>query len=313
MFALLLVLLTLIYANNLLLIPGLLMRKKQLLYFPAIISLLLLYCFVTAFVIRHWYLNTPGLQLSKIIWFIFGKEQAVNIDELSGSAFFTTLITVLIFSLCWYAIDYRKRSRELKESQKAKDATELIFLKNQLNPNFLFNSLDNLRERSLQASESAPELILKLSAILRYLLYESNVPLVPFEKEREIIEAYFELELSRTEKASSFEIVLYNDQENCKVPPLLWLPVLENVFKYGIHFPASETLEFQCSIVENVMQVYSKNPYDQATITNHKNENSGAGLSNLRKRLALLYPEKHQINITQDSSYFIVNVEIQLA
>src|SRR6185437_14342472 len=144
-----------------------------------------------------------------------------------------TLALILFqFTMAWYMTDHAKQQKAIEAAKKKQVEAELNFLKSQINPHFLFNTLNNLYALAIKHSDKTPDTILKLSAILRYLLYESNVENISFEKEKEIMQAYIALELLRLSNSNNFTFSISSDNK-CNIPPLLWVPVLENVFKHG--------------------------------------------------------------------------------
>jgi hypothetical protein len=302
----------LLYTNNLLLLPKLFVRKRWIVYLLTILPFIGLYSFISAAILHFAVQRYPGISVFKIAWMPLPSEKLASSGILIRAGIIFNTFIVFLFSLSWYAADHKRRIGELQLAQKVQSDTELAFLKDQLNPHFLFNTLNNLYGLSLKKSESTPDLISKLSVILKYLLYDSNVALVPFGKEKDIMRAYIELELIRLNRVDNFDFVINSDNDESLIAPLLWLPLLENIFKYGIYFSSSEAISFHCYIAGNVMKVYSKNNYDATEMKKHKKESSGVGLSNLRKRLQILYPRKHSLNIIQTADHFIVDVEIKL-
>lgn len=184
---------------------------------------------------------------------------------------------------------------------------ELAFLKSQINPHFLFNTLNNLYALTLKKSDEAPETILKLSNIMRYILYESNVEYASSEREKEVMQSYIDIELLRLPDSASVQFSIIIDQAQ-NVPPLLWLPVVENVFKHSRTTKQTE-IDFRFTIKNNTLTMYSKNNIGLNTTDNKA---GGIGLTNLKKRLEILYPGKHHIDVSRADNYFIIEVKIDL-
>jgi two-component system LytT family sensor kinase len=217
---------------------------------------------------------------------------------------------LFVFSLGWFMHDHTRQQKLLEAVQKKQMETELHFLKNQVNPHFLFNTLNNLYGLSLKNSDKGPDAILRLSSILRYMLYESNAQLVSFEREKEIMNAYIELELLRLPAGEDFHFNIEADRAY-SIPPLLWLPVLENVFKHATRVIATHYfVDFRFVIKDNIVEIYSKNNYKAGAKTN--GDAGGIGLDNSRKRLALLYPGRHKIETGKDEEYYTVQIKIEL-
>jgi len=304
--ALLLPLLTGIYLNNLLLIPRLLERKKYLPYFAINIALLFADMFYSLRIIKQ-QLHHPEIAIYKTVWVPMSKEALNELPVLGMIHVMAHGFLILVFALCWYARDYSIKKREIAAIRKQQMETELAFLKSQLNPHFLFNTLNNLYGLTLKGTGGAASgAILQLSAILRYLLYESNVPLVSFKREQEIMQAYIELELLRLPEMDNL-VFSMNADRDYMVPPLLWLPVLENVFKHS-RYSANAAIEFRCYIRDHEMHMFAQNNYDPGT----QAEKGGIGMDNLRKRLQLLFPGKHSIESSQNDSLYSLDIKIQL-
>jgi LytS/YehU family sensor histidine kinase len=147
------------------------------------------------------------------------------------------------------------------------------------------------------------------------MLYESNSNETSFEKENEIMQAYIDLELLRITKKNGLQFHIESDKDY-NIPPLLWVPVLENIFKHGTRFISKEyNIEYRFIIHQGSLSIYSKNTFKQANAENEieSEKKGGIGLDNLKKRLALLFPGKHVLYSGKEDDYFITNVLIQLA
>jgi len=309
-------LLTLSYVHNLLVIPRLLIRRQRLRY--VLITLLFAFCVAL--------LYTVAL---KLIIRYFPLIQIYQISIISvpvsnswhGAAFFEDVISyfaafviwIFLFAMAWYMNNYSRQERTIEKIQKKQVETELDFLKSQINPHFLFNNLNNMYALAIKKSDKTPDAILKLSSLLRYLLYESNRELIAFEKEREVIQAYIDLELLRfADVQQSIHFSVEADREYM-VPPLLWLPVLENVFKHGVRIISDRILvDFSFSIRDNEVRIYSRNFYKKNITREEKSQHGGIGLTNLRKRLELLYPDRHRYQVSRDGDYYIVDISVWL-
>jgi LytS/YehU family sensor histidine kinase len=221
--------------------------------------------------------------------------------------------------MAWFMNTYVRHEKKVEQAQKKQVESELNFLKSQINPHFLFNNLNNLYALSIKNSDKTSDAILQISSLLRYMLYEANVQYTPFYKEKEVIEAYINLELLRFSEVKDFSFNIHADKAY-NIPPLLWLPVLENVFKHGTRIIADEYyVKYDFIIENNKIKIYSKNYYksnnlnhDTPALNDHK-QSGGIGFTNLRKRLELLYPKKHSIRTTQDDQFYIVDILINLA
>jgi two-component system LytT family sensor kinase len=302
------ILLVLIYLNNLVLVPRLLARKKYILYLLSIAATIYACAYASARLIEYQYKYHPDISPFKTVWAPFGKEAILEEHMMLVIHAFMFLIYVFIFTLCWYANDYRRKQKEVQKVKQQQTETELRFLKDQLNPHFLFNTLNNLYGLSLKGGNEVSQPILQLSYILRYLLYESNTELASFGREKQIMQAYIELELLRLSDLDNINFSITADADYT-VPPLLWLPVLENVFKHSRH--RDSEIEFRCSVANGMFHIFSRNSYEMQPA--QQEGQGGIGMSNLRKRLELLYPGRYTMTTGPADGYYIADIKIQLA
>lgn len=187
---------------------------------------------------------------------------------------------------------------------------ELQLLKAQVHPHFLFNTLNNIYSFSLDRSPKTPELILKLSSLLSYMLYDCKTEEVRLEKEVEIMKNYIDLERERYGDTIEISWNVEGDIRDNFISPLLMLPFLENAFKHG----ASEQIEkpwigVDISVVHDTLKF---------KITNSKNEfishsPNGIGINNVKKRLKFLYPGKYELKINDEGDFFAVSLMVKLS
>ncbi len=307
---------TLVYVNNLWLCPKYLHTRRYGRY--------ALYVSVLVFVISLAY--TIGVKIAGMHFDVDHVQQAGFVTSpVTKGWTFEDLLTdmqtytfgnaswVFIFTMAWYMQDYARQRRAAEQAEKKQVEAELNFLKNQINPHFLFNTLNNLYGLALKHSENAPGAILKLSSILRYLLYESNTPMVSFEKEKEIMQAYIELELLRITDSKGLHFSVSADGPDYSIPPLLWMPVLENLFKHGTRIITNDMRgDFEFAITDNRLTISSTNNYKGAVQINGSKKEGGIGLTNLTKRLELLYPKKYKIEQHKDDQDYSIEVKIDL-
>ncbi|MFZ4797907.1 MAG: sensor histidine kinase [Bacteroidia bacterium] len=299
------------YINNIILLPKLLFLKKRITYFIAAFLLLFTIAFLYTYTLKIMPKIYPGLNLEmSIIMSPITAENSFNgvLNDLE-SYFSFMLLWLVVFSLAGIYHHSIRKIKLMEAEINSNREAELTFLKNQINPHFLFNTLNNLYALTLKKSDEAPAFILKLSTILRYILYESDTFKISFDKEKEIIQAYLDIELLRVTNSSINNFTIYADKPT-EIPPLLWLPILENVF---IHNRTVETLEidFKFTIQNNELTLFCKNNISKFPASLNKQE-GGIGLSNLQKRLKLVYPNKHELIILNDEKSFIIDLKIKL-
>lgn len=184
---------------------------------------------------------------------------------------------------------------------------ELKFLKMQIHPHFLFNTLNTLYGFALKKSEKAPEMILKLSSLLDYILYQVDKPLVLLQDEIRHIEDYVSLEKSRFQE--SLQITFNKDliDEKLEIAPMLLLPFVENAFKHGTQIDGVVAVNINLKVDENELHFTIEN-----SAKNNKNSKKGIGLENIKKRLEMLHPKKHFLEILQEDKVFKVNLKIPI-
>lgn len=188
---------------------------------------------------------------------------------------------------------------------------EKDFLKSQLNPHFLFNTLNNLYGLSVKKDDSAPEVILNLSDIMSYTLYESNAEKVALEKEIDFIKNYFELEKMRYSKDKNIQLKISGEDEisGLYIAPLMTFTFIENAFKYGLRSSQNQFIKQEIEIKNNTFHFILENDIDKTEI---KKEFGGIGLENIKKRLQLLYPNQHILNIKTLENSFRIELKINL-
>lgn len=213
-----------------------------------------------------------------------------------------------IAKLIHHNIELRQAAQQLRLEKKE---AELNYLKSQTNPHFLFNTLNNIYSLARDKSDLAPESILRLSKILRFMLYETNGEFISVEQELEIISDYIALEKLRYD--DTLRINFKHDVEDSRqpLPPLLLMPLIENAFKHG----ASETsdqsfVEIHLSINKQQLTFVVKNSAEN--LDGEKNVKENIGLSNLRRQLELLYND-YSLSVKQEASMFTASLKINLA
>ena len=202
------------------------------------------------------------------------------------------------------------KQREWIQAQQEKTTAELQLLKAQVHPHFLFNTLNNIYSFSLDNSPKTPELILKLSSLLSYMLYDCKTDEVRLEKEIEIMKNYLDLEKERYGNKIEISWNVTGDTKDKFIAPLLLLPFLENAFKHG----ASEQIEKPWLGVD----ISVKNDTILYKIVNSKNENvqeskNGIGINNVKKRLELLYQGKYELKINDEGNFYVVSLMLILS
>jgi LytS/YehU family sensor histidine kinase len=204
---------------------------------------------------------------------------------------------------------YQKKI-ETEQLEKERVKAELEILKGQIHPHFMFNTLNSIYSLALKKSDDTPEAILKLSKLMRYILTDCTKVTVELNKEVEVLLHYIELEKSRFGSRLDISVNIKGDIDKHSIAPLLLLPFLENSFKHGANEMIEQawiTLDLQINETALRLKLINGRAID------HNNPNSmHMGLQNVKKRLQLLYPNAHELRITEDADTFVVSLAIEL-
>ncbi|QNK78688.1 sensor histidine kinase [Winogradskyella undariae] len=294
----------LFYVNYLLLVPYVLLKRKLIPYIMVSILFLLLYNYVSEELIAPHFAsqfrdmpkppnNRPGGHL--------GVRHAIPLV-------FSFSIFLLggIFSL---VVDFYKRDRESKELENEQKEIKLQFLRNQLNPHFLFNSLNSIYSLVRSKSDNAPEAVITLSELMRYMLYEAKDEKVALEKEMNYIQHYIALQRLRLKNTEAVKLNIKGETKNLKIYPLLLISFIENAFKYGTDYKGNTHIDIKIEIIENKFNFYIENIIG---LYKRDDKNSGVGLENIKNQFNYLYKNNHELTIEEDKSYYRVHLTLNL-
>ncbi|MDF2380200.1 histidine kinase [Nostoc ellipsosporum NOK] len=291
--------LSIFYLNFLVLVPKLVQTRKIFLY---IISIFLLFAILAPV---HQYVYGTILPEQ------FGWYSYSYIDKLNFWLSFQTLIfenyVYVFFSL---AITYVNAFFETQQRQQALEKeqaiTELAYLKSQINPHFLFNTLNDIYALTYQQAKQAPEAVLKLSALLRYMLRESNDKFALASKEIDYLKNVIEL-FEIGQKGKAFVVLeIKGSIEQQRIAPLLLINFVENAFKHGVSNDPGNPIQIEIAITANHLhfKVSNKKNHDQ------KDATGGIGLKNVQRRLDLIYQDKYQLQIKDENDTFTVHLKL---
>ncbi len=229
---------------------------------------------------------------------------AYQLDTSDGNSFWQDLVNVVFFLVSSTGIQYFKRGLVDQYQQQEVKAraveTELDALRSQLNPHFLFNTLNNIHGVNLQDSELGSEMLIELSAVMRYHLEHSRRDRISLEDEVELLEGYIKLEQLRLGDNCDQRIQLPENSPDVVLSPLLLLPLVENAFKHGTHStrPCHVHVKLDASSTEVCLQVINSKVQRSALA------GAGVGLTNLKRRLELIYPHRHTLRLEETASTF---------
>jgi len=205
--------------------------------------------------------------------------------------------------------DKMEANRLLKEKENENLKTELSFLRSQVSPHFMFNVLNNMVALARKKSDILEPSLIKLSSLMRYMLYEADEEKVPLEKETEYLQSYIDLQQQRFGKNLSVCFTVENADNHYDIEPMLLIPFVENAFKHGTGMVENAEIDIELRAKNNLLQFSVRNKYDPASLE-IKDKTSGIGMSNVRRRLNLLYGGKHSLLITNNDGWFMVSLQL---
>ncbi|GLR17217.1 sensor histidine kinase [Portibacter lacus] len=228
-------------------------------------------------------------------------------------AFLDIIPIVTILSGFKFGYDALHKQREVEELKDYVRQSELQFLKSQINPHFLFNNLNNLYAYALEGSEKTPDIILELSGLLRYMLYECQDEFVSLRKEVDQLENFINLNELQIEDRGRVKFTKSDNLDQYMIAPLIMTVFVENAFKHSLS-SLSENIDIEINLSvtdEGLLNFVCSNNYHE--ITNNDSLSNGIGLDNVKKRLALIYPDSHKLTIKNIDHKYTVALTIELS
>ena len=287
----------LVYFANLVLVPKFLYTKKYLLFGFFFIGATAV-CSFLKLIMMSWVLQDAHLL------------DAVNIKEKVYNNFVTQFFLVLASIGLKSVVDYLRLQKKLAEVAKQKLQAELNFLKSQVNPHFLFNSLNAVYFLIDKNNQQARSALHKFSEMLRYQLYECNDNKIPIEKEIAYLKDYVALQQLRVSN-TEIKFDCAPDVADFSIEPLLLIPFVENSFKHLSHFDREQQNEVRIAISRTNGSMHFS-VYNTTENNSVNGEGGGIGLINVKKRLELLYPGKHQFSLSEKQNWFGVELTLSL-
>lgn len=229
--------------------------------------------------------------------------------DMDGISFLIYTMFFIIASVIKMYGVWNKNETAKQEIENQKNVSELTALKNQINPHFLFNSLNSICSLAVKKSDETPEAIIMLSDMMRYMLYQSNDDFVLLQKEIEYLENYINLQKLRLANTRHVSFAVEGEVQAQKIPPLLLIAFVENAFKYGIDSSGISKVKILIKVNEDHFQFTCENIVGKRS---YDTECSGIGLENTKKRLKLLYPHKHELSITEQETMYTVDLRLTL-
>jgi len=277
------------------LIPNILFKKGVTIYFWSLILTILIFSFFHSFIFSS--VNEfLGVQMLKGFKSVKGIIAIVLVAAISTG-----------YGLLSYVVEQEKNQQE---KQKERLQSELSFLRSQISPHFIFNILNSIVYLIRSKSDLAEPVTLKLSDLMRYMLYESENVQIPLEKEILYVENFVELQKIRFEEDVDIHYTLEGEAGSQLIEPMLFIPFVENAFKHGVGLVLDPTIDIHFRISEKEVLFSVKNKIS-ADANADKDNSSGIGLKNVRRRLELLYPETHQLDIDKEDDWFKVTLRLK--
>lgn len=286
------------YFLNYYLVPRYLMRDR--------LSLFLLYFMYT--LIASLFLE---MMISMVTFIVIAEVRIKNMNPASFDFFFllTSLLMVVFLGVAVKMVLHWRQSKEnYQKLMHDKVETELKFLKSQLNPHFLFNTLNNLYYLTTEKSDRAPQAIIALSEILDYVLHSGKSTFVPLKEELKQVDNYIALELLRYEDRVSIETNYSGDLDRHKIGPMILISLIENAFKHGVMPVVGKTwVQFQVEGNEKAVRIRMRNS------TQKQVAGSGIGLANLKSQLTYLYNDRFVLTVDHGDKEFTITMELPIA
>jgi sensor histidine kinase YesM len=291
----------LVYFNAHWLFPNLYLKKKHVIYLVLGLLVILAVSYGVQELIEYFYPRGRFRSLKKIStitrsWYFLGR---------SFPLFMAFLLSTLLQVTRLFAI----KEKESVQLRSEKLETELKFLRSQTNPHFLFNALNNIYTLTLIKSEKAPDYLLVLSDMLRYMLYECNAPKVGLEKEIGYIRHFISLNLLKDSRGLNVNFECGEIPDYLEIAPMLLIPLVENAFKHSkFEDKANGWININLKVTEESLNLNVQNSLPDSS---HSTDNTGGiGLVNVRRQLELIYPDQFQLSIDEKDNIFSVELII---
>lgn len=221
-----------------------------------------------------------------------------------------TLLSTLYAIVLRLSVDWVNKYHQQQELEKANTITELALLRSQINPHFLFNTLNNINSFSTHDPEKTSYAIIKLSEIMRYMLYDAANEKVLLEKEIDYIKNIIALQKLRYKENDFVNFTVIGETVNIFIPPMIFLPFIENAFKHGSN-SITNGIEIRLTVEGNQISFFCRNKIKELNET-EKSQLGGLGIKNIKRRLELLFPDKHELKIAVENNEYLVNLKIHL-
>jgi sensor histidine kinase YesM len=294
------------------LVPKLLFNNKKSQYTIIVIITVLLVIAID--ILLHNVLLSPKPDIGMHLTYHRLNDLPLAQGSVIGNIFNNLITAVLIIGtstaieLMFKWTDEEKRRKDIEKEQLK---TNLALLRHQVSPHFFMNTLNNIHSLIEINSEKAQDAVVRLSTLMRYLLYDSAQNKIELKKEIEFISSFISLMQLRHSDEVEVKIMIPEQIPNVKIPPMLFISLLENAFKHGVCYPLKSYIYFELQVDENSLKCNIKNSKHKAA-NKYEGEYSGMGIDNIKESLKLLYGDSFLLNIFDKESEFEVNLKIPL-
>ncbi len=248
-----------------------------------------------------------------IDWFLFTvltSNLIYYVKNFFSFNFFPILFILASSTAFRMIIDRLKEDRLQKDKENENLKTELSLLRSQVSPHFMFNIMNNMVALARKKSDLLEPSLIKLSSLLRYMLYETDEK-VALQKEIEYLQSYIDLQRQRFGNNVQIKACMEKVSDHYEIDPMLLIPFVENAFKHGTGLIENAQIDIELRTEKNMLSFSVRNKFNESS-GEVKDQSSGIGLTNVQRRLALLYGNKHSLLITKQDSWFIISLQIVL-
>lgn len=313
------ILILIFYFNYFILVPKLYFRKKYIIYFLIIGVVYLSFRRSTSFIVgQSDFLNRPphanfehrpppppdGEMMPPF------DNNSQHHSPPEGDMFIDVNQKIFPFLVVVFFSLMLRISNRWQQTEREKMNAELSYLKAQINPHFLFNTLNSIYSLAIQKSDETPTAIVKLSGMMRYVLSEAATDFVSLEKEIIYIQNYIDLQKIRFGESISLDFILFGNTKGKKIAPLMLIPFIENAFKHGVNAEEESLIYIRIDITEEELFLYVLNK--KVTVHISEENKSGLGVENTKNRLEHLYPNNHKLTIYDTEKEYLVELSMNL-
>lgn len=288
------------YLHNLILLPKYFLKKQYVQYYGLSLVLILINTFFNKHLLINFMEDLPQ------------ELQGGNVEHISyGAVLITNFIWIGAFGMVKLGVDWLSQRSRVERLEKEHVKSELDLLKSKMNPHFLFNGLNTIYGLSIKKDELTSEAILMLSEIMRYVIYDCNADKVKLSDEAQYIQNYINFGKLRRKNAENIHFTTKGKLKNKFIAPLLVIPFIENAFKHGYDSRTEDAwIKIELETQENEVVFRCSN--SALKHKDHNRNDKGIGIENIRKRLAILYPNKHNLILNNLSNSFEVELKLDL-